>query len=68
MDLGVRDRTNLLTGGSAGLGYATAQELVAEGARVVITGLPPSDTARAAEALGGVDRAIGVRRQQLCIL
>lgn len=60
MDLGVRDRTYLLTGGSAGLGYATAQELVAEGARVVITGLPPSDTARAAEALGGVDRAIGV--------
>jgi NAD(P)-dependent dehydrogenase (short-subunit alcohol dehydrogenase family) len=60
MDLGVRDRAYLLTGGSAGLGYATAQELVAEGARVVITGLPPSDAARAAEALGGVDRAIGV--------
>jgi len=30
MDLGVRDRTYLLTGGSAGLGYATAKELVAE--------------------------------------
>jgi NAD(P)-dependent dehydrogenase (short-subunit alcohol dehydrogenase family) len=38
----------------------TAQELVAEGAQVVITGLTPSDTARAAESLGGVDRAIGV--------
>jgi len=60
MDLGVRNRAYLLTGGSAGLGYATAPELVAEGAQVVITGLTPSDTARAAESLGGVARAIGV--------
>ena len=60
MDLGVRNRAYLRTGGSAGLGYATAKELVAKGAHVVITGLTPSDTARAAESLGGVDRAIGV--------
>jgi len=60
MDLGVRNRAYLLTGGSAGLGYATAKELVTEGAHVVITGLTQSDTARAAESLGGVDRAIGV--------
>jgi len=39
MDLGVRNRAYLLTGGSAGLGYATAKELVTEGAHVVITGL-----------------------------
>ena len=51
MDLGVRNRAYLLTGGSAGLGYATAKELVTEGAHVVITGLTPSDTARAAESL-----------------
>ena len=31
MDLGVRNRAYLLTGGSAGLGYATAKELVTEG-------------------------------------
>jgi 3-oxoacyl-[acyl-carrier protein] reductase len=60
MDLGVRNRAYLLTGGSAGLGYATAKELVTEGAHVVITGLTQSDTARAAESLGGLDRAIGV--------
>jgi NAD(P)-dependent dehydrogenase (short-subunit alcohol dehydrogenase family) len=30
MDLGVRNRAYLLTGGSAGLGYATAKVLVAE--------------------------------------
>jgi len=60
MDLGVRNRAYLLTGGSAGLGYATAKELVSEGAHVVITGLTQSDTARAAESLGGLDRAIGI--------
>jgi 3-oxoacyl-[acyl-carrier protein] reductase len=60
MDLGVRNHAYLLTGGSAGLGYATAHELVAEGARVVTIGLTPSDTARTAQSLGGVDRAIGV--------
>ena len=60
MDLGVRNRAYLLTGGSAGLGYATAKELVTEGAHVVITGLTQSDTARPAESLGGLDRAIGV--------
>jgi 3-oxoacyl-[acyl-carrier protein] reductase len=43
----------------------TAQELVAEGAQVVITGLTPSDTARAAEGLGGVDRAIKALSDEL---
>jgi 3-oxoacyl-[acyl-carrier protein] reductase len=60
MDLGVLDRVYLVTGGSGGLGYATAKQLVAEGARVVISGLTPSDTAQAAETLGGIDRALGV--------
>jgi 3-oxoacyl-[acyl-carrier protein] reductase len=44
MDLGVLDRVYLVTGGSGGLGYATAKQLVAEGA----------------ETLGGIDRALGV--------
>ena len=36
MDLGLRDRAFAIAGGSRGLGFATAQVLVAEGARVVV--------------------------------
>jgi nucleoside-diphosphate-sugar epimerase len=57
MELALPDRAYVVTGGSGGLGYATAQQLIAEGARVVISGLTPSATARAAESLGGGDRA-----------
>lgn len=44
MDLGLRDRVYIVSGGSRGLGRATAESLVAEGARVVVSG-------RSAEAL-----------------
>jgi 3-oxoacyl-[acyl-carrier protein] reductase len=37
MDLGLRDRVYLVTGGSRGLGFAAARQLVTEGARVVIS-------------------------------
>ncbi len=36
MDLGLTDRSYLVTGGSRGLGFATARALLAEGASVVI--------------------------------
>ena len=36
MDLGLADRAFLVTAASSGLGRATAQQLVAEGARVVV--------------------------------
>src|SRR5215472_6691561 len=49
MDLGLRNRVYLVTGGSRGLGFASAQALVAEGARVVISG-PHEATAAAAVA------------------
>lgn len=38
MDLGLAGRTYLVTGGSAGLGRATVDALVADGARVVVSG------------------------------
>ena len=50
MDLHLRDRVYLDTGGSRGLGYAGAQALVAEGARVVLSG-PHESSARAAAAI-----------------
>ena len=37
MDLGLADRVYILTGASKGLGFATAQALVADGARVVVS-------------------------------
>jgi 3-oxoacyl-[acyl-carrier protein] reductase len=36
MDLGIKDKTAIVCGASRGLGYASARELAAEGARVVI--------------------------------
>jgi NAD(P)-dependent dehydrogenase (short-subunit alcohol dehydrogenase family) len=36
MDLGLRDRVALVTGGSKGIGLGIAAGLVAEGARVAI--------------------------------
>ena len=58
MDLGLADRTYILTGASGGLGRACAEALVAEGANVVISSRDPDRVAAAAAALG--DRALGV--------
>jgi 3-oxoacyl-[acyl-carrier protein] reductase len=52
MDLGLTDRVFLVTGGARGLGRATADVLVAEGARVVLSGRSEESLAAAAEALG----------------
>ena len=38
MDLGLTDRVYVVTGGARGLGRATLDVLVAEGARVVVSG------------------------------
>jgi 3-oxoacyl-[acyl-carrier protein] reductase len=59
VDLGLQDRVYLVTGGSRGLGYATAEALIAEGARVVVSARDAEVTARAAGALGS-GRAVGV--------
>jgi NAD(P)-dependent dehydrogenase (short-subunit alcohol dehydrogenase family) len=52
------DRTAVVSGGASGLGFATARELVARGAQVVLLDLPSSRGAHAAVELG--DRAVFV--------
>jgi 3-oxoacyl-[acyl-carrier protein] reductase len=51
MDLQLRDRAYLVTGGSRGLGFAAAEALVAEGGRVVLSGPHEASAAAAAERL-----------------
>ncbi|MGW3953985.1 SDR family oxidoreductase [Streptomyces sp. NPDC004752] len=52
MDLGLKDRVYVVTGATRGLGNAAARELVADGAKVVITGRDGQRVADAAAELG----------------
>ncbi|MEA2390464.1 MAG: 3-oxoacyl-[acyl-carrier protein] reductase [Solirubrobacteraceae bacterium] len=56
MDLGLADRTCLVTGGSRGIGLATARALAAEGARVFLTARGDGELSEAAEAVGAAGR------------
>ncbi|MFC0530699.1 SDR family oxidoreductase [Phytohabitans kaempferiae] len=60
MDLGLAGRVYVLTGASRGLGYATAECLVADGASVVVSSRSPESVTAAAERLGTPERVIGV--------
>src|SRR4051812_8680127 len=52
MDLGLTGRVYVVTGGSRGLGRATADVLVAEGAHVVLSGRTEESLVAAVAALG----------------
>jgi len=54
MDLGLRGRTVLVTGGSRGIGMAIARAFVAEGARVAICSRSARHLVAAAKALGEI--------------
>ena len=54
----VRGQSMLVTGGASGLGRATAERLVAEGAKVVIVDLPSSFGHQVASALGSGTRFV----------
>ena len=58
MDLGIADRSALVTAASRGLGYASAAALAAEGCRVAICARDEVRLAEAAEALGPETLAI----------
>lgn len=51
MDLGIRGRVALVTGASAGIGFACARALAREGCRVAIVSRDAGRIARAAEAI-----------------
>lgn len=59
MDLGLNERVFIVTGGARGLGRATADCLVAEGARVVLSGRSEESLDAAVADLG--DAAAGVQ-------
>src|SRR5262245_58949870 len=62
MDLGLDGRVYVLTGASRGLGFATAQCLVADGARVVISSRDEGRVAATVDILNasGDGKAVGV--------
>ena len=58
MDLDLAGRVYIVSGGSKGLGFATAQALVSEGARVIVIGRSADDVDAAVDVLG--DAAAGL--------
>ena len=46
------DKTAVITGGTIGIGLATARALLAEGAKVMVTGRSPENVAAAQRELG----------------
>ena len=58
MDLGLKDRVYVVTGATRGLGNASARELVADGAKVVVSGRDEKSVAETGDALG--PNAVGV--------
>jgi NAD(P)-dependent dehydrogenase (short-subunit alcohol dehydrogenase family) len=62
MDLGLKDRVAIVTGGNRGIGYAISAELLGEGAHVVVASLDPGRNADAVKKLQATTnrRVLGV--------
>ncbi|WP_328462248.1 SDR family oxidoreductase [Actinoplanes sp. NBC_00393] len=54
------DQVAIVTGASRGIGFAIAQRLIAQGARVAVTGRDADALAAAVKELGGPEVAVGV--------
>ena len=64
MDLGLRGRAAVVTGGTSGIGLAVSRALLAEGCDVAICGRGEDRLAAAARGLGdefGADRVLAQR-------
>ena len=53
MDLGIKNKRALVTGGAVGIGQSIAMELAKEGAKVIVTSRRESDLKKTIEILGG---------------
>jgi NAD(P)-dependent dehydrogenase (short-subunit alcohol dehydrogenase family) len=60
MDLQLTGKLALITGSTAGIGYAIAESLAAEGARVIINGRTQAHVDAALAKLGGAANAVGL--------
>jgi 3-oxoacyl-[acyl-carrier protein] reductase len=60
MDLGLKDRVYIVTGGTRGLGLAAARALTADGAKVVVTGRSTTSVSAAQAELGDPGQAVGL--------
>jgi NAD(P)-dependent dehydrogenase (short-subunit alcohol dehydrogenase family) len=60
MDVSLQERVALVTGGSSGIGLAAARLFVEQGARVGILGRTEDEVRRAAQDLGGDERAFAL--------
>lgn len=49
-----KDKVAIVTGGNSGIGYATAKEFIAQGAKVIITGRRKDAVEKAAQEIGAV--------------
>ncbi|MCM2502053.1 SDR family oxidoreductase [Aureimonas altamirensis] len=58
MDLGINGRVAIITGGSGGIGFATAKLLADEGVKLVLSDKQQSDVDEAAAILGGDTLAV----------
>ena len=58
MDLKLRGKTAFVSGSTAGIGFAIAQELAREGAQVVVNGRTPERVDSAVRAIGGNVRGV----------
>ena len=56
MDLGIKDKVALITGSDSGIGFATAETLLEEGATVILNDKTTDELQEAAEKLGNKDR------------
>jgi len=57
----LKDRVAVITGGSTGIGFATARRFLAEGAKVVVTGRNQATLDAALSELSAKDRVLGIR-------
>src|SRR5262245_21141003 len=57
----LKDKVTVITGGSTGIGFATARRFLEEGARVVLAGRTQSTLDSALGQLDAPERAVGVR-------